>query len=245
MANELFKSSDPEGMTDPDQVNVEAVKGKFVKEDGTVDIDALLIKAAHADKHIAKIEGENLNLRTEVDKRINYQDLLDKITAQREVASNQVSTETGQRTNDQVAVTEDAIEKLIESKLTIRQNEALRAANEQHVVKELRKTWGDNYISKLRSRVQELDMTEDEAIQLSQVKPKAFLALVTPQVSVPVDNSYAPPRTLQTTPMSGSTNKNYAYFRDQLKKNPKLEHDHRFTNEMHAQAAKLGEAFYS
>jgi hypothetical protein len=116
-----------------------------------------------------------------------------------------------------------------------------------HVVKELSKLWGPNYISKLRARVQELDMTEDEAIQLSQVKPKAFLALVSPTVPVRQDDtSYVPPRTSQTTPMSnGAGVKNYAYYREQLKKNPKLEHDYRFQNEMHSQAAKMGESFYN
>ena len=247
MSDKLFTSEkevDPNDTINDDEVNIDSVKTRFSKEDGSIDVDALLVKAAHADKHIAKIEGENLNLRTEVDKRLNYEDLLSKITAQREAASNPDPTDPDKRAQNQVSITEDAIEKLIESKLTIRQHEALRAANEVHVVRELTKIWGVNYIQKLRARVLELDMTEDEAISLSQVKPKAFLALVTPTANVQQDNSYVPPRTQQTTSMNTSGSRNYAYYREQLKKNPRLEHDTRFTNEMHAQATKQGAAFY-
>lgn len=245
MANELF-SSDPDGTTSTGEVDVETVKGKFVKEDGSLDVDALLVKAAHADKHISKIESENANLRSEVDKRINYQDLLDKITSTRQAASNPDNTNPDERAEPQVGITEQDIEKKIDARFNQKQQEALRAANEVLVVKELVKMWGPNYVSKLKARVQELEMTEDEAIQLSRVKPKAFLALVSPTVGTSVDTStYSPPRTQQTTPMSGGASRNYAYYRDQMKKNPKLEHDHKFIADMHNQAAKQGEAFYN
>ena len=250
MSESLFASKEagPGSLTEDSEVNVDSVKSKFAKEDGTLDVDALLIKAAHADKHISKIESENATLRSEVDKRINYQDLLDKITSTRQAASNPDDTSQGQRDGNPGGVTEADIVKKIDERFNQRQAEALRKANEVQVVKELVKTWGQDYVSKLKARVYELDMTEEEAILLSQSKPKAFLELIVPKETThtQVDSSYVPPRTQQSTPLSGSGGtKNYNYFREQLRKNPRLEHDKRFVNEMHDMASKLGESFYN
>jgi len=240
MTETLFNSSD--NQTEP---TIEVVKQKFVKEDGTVDQDAVFNKVLHADKHIAQIEAENANLRKEVDSRLNYQDLLDRLAETRSANSESQDHVTRERDEDP-KITEDAIDKLIERKLTIKQQEALHASNTQFVVKELAKTFGPDYVQKLKQKAIELDMSEQEMNAMAALKPKALLALVTPAQARGTDNSFSPPRsTTSTTANSNSGIRNWAYYQNKIRENPKISNDPKFNAEMHAEAMKQKESFYS
>lgn len=251
MSNELFSNSSTNSAT-ADQTNVgsgdiEAVKQKFTREDGSIDTEALLNKALHADKHISKIESENANLRSEVDKRINYEDMLDKITSTRaQAASNPDNTSPGERAEHPVGITEADIDKRIEERLTRQKLEALHASNEKQVAQELVRVWGRDYVSKLRDRIADLELTEEEAILFSRTKPKAFLALLAPkQVEIP-STSFTPPRsTIAPSTRSDGSTRNYRYYSDIMKKNPNKQYDSDFIDEMHKQAQAMGDAFYN
>jgi len=224
---------------------VDEVKQRFLKEDGSIDTEALLNKAAHADAHIAKIEGENANLRREVDSRLNYEDLLDRLAETRSASGNDPDLGLSSRDEDP-KLTEDAIDKLIERKLTIKQQEALQASNMQFARRELQKTLGPDYVQKLQQKALELDMTEQEVNALAMTKPKALLALVSPPVRQVTDNSYTPPNSTTRVPNSPTGNvKNNAYYSQKLRENPKLINNHDFVNEMHAEAMKQKESFYN
>jgi hypothetical protein len=231
-----------DGKTEP---TVDDVKGKFLKEDGSIDTEALLTKAAHADAHIAKIEGENANLRKEVDSRINYEDLLDRLAETRSARSDDPDLGPSSRDEDP-KISEDVIDRMIERKLTIKQQEALHASNMQFAARELQKSLGPDYVQKLRQKAAELDMTEQEVNALAMTKPKALLALVAPAVRQVTDNSYTPPNSTTRVSNNSSTGvKNNSYYSQKIRENPNIINNQDFVNEMHAEAMKQKESFFN
>jgi hypothetical protein len=226
---------------------LDTVKAKFTKEDGTIDVDGLLNKALHADKHIPTIEGENANLRKEVDSRLNYQDLLDRLESHRvqSASSSNPDPDTNER-DEGTTITEDRISAMLDEKLTRKQQEALQASNVQYAKRELANALGTDWVQKLAKMAPDLDMTQQEIEYLAATKPKALLRMVVPQVEKRQDQSYAPPASrMNTNAMSTSTEKNNSYYQDKLRKNPKLAGDSRFVAEQMANAKKLGEAFFN
>lgn len=229
----------------PQEPSLDTVKARFIKEDGSIDTDALLNKAFHADQHITKIESENANLRREVDSRLNYEDLLDKLNASRvqSASSSDPDLDDGER-DEAGKLTEDVVDRLIESKLTKKQQEAVQASNVAFAKKELARTLGQDYVQKLRKLGPELDMTEQEMEYLAATKPKALLQMVAPQQRPVTDNSFAPPVSRTNTSSITTGEKTNSYYKEQLRKNPKLALDTNFVREQMTQAKKLGESFF-
>jgi len=226
---------------------LDTVKAKFTKEDGTIDVDGLLNKALHADKHIPTIEGENANLRKEVDSRLNYQDLLDRLESYRvqSASSPDPDLDTDERDKENKVI-EDHISRMLDEKLTRKQQEALHASNVQYAKRELASALGTDWVQKLAKMAPDLDMTQQEIEYLAATKPKALLRMVVPQATQTQDQSYAPPASrMNTSAMNTTTEKNNRYYQDKLRKNPKLAGDSTFVAEQMAQARKLGEAFFN
>ena len=227
------------------ELTLDVVKAKFTKEDGSIDTDALLNKALHADMHIPKIEGENANLRKEVDSRINYEDLLDKLNASRVQSASSIDPDLDDGERDEAGkLTEDAIDRMIESKLTKKQQEAIQASNVAFAKKELARALGPDYVQKLRKMAPDLDMTEGEMEYLAATKPKALLQMVAPQQRQVTDNSFTPPVSRTNTSSMVVGEKTNSYYKEQIRKNPKLASDAKFVREQMTQAKKLGEAFF-
>jgi len=229
---------------------LDTVKAKFTKEDGTIDVDGLLNKALHADKHIPTIEGENANLRKEVDSRLNYQDLLDRLESHRvQSASNPNPDPDRDERDEGTAITEDRISAMLDEKLTRKQQEALHASNVQYAKRELATALGTDWVQKLAKMAPDLDMTQQEIEYLAATKPKALLRMVIPQTEGTQGSqgsSYTPPASrVNTSAMNTTTEKNNRYYQDKLRKNPKLAGDSTFVAEQMAQARKLGEAFFN
>ena len=226
---------------------LDTVKAKFTKEDGTIDVDGLLNKALHADKHIPTIEGENANLRKEVDSRLNYQDLLDKLDSYRVQSASSSNPDQDRDERDEgTKLTEDRISAMLDEKLTQKQHEALRASNLQYAKRELANTLGSDWVQKLAKMAPDLDMTQQEIDYLAATKPKALLRMVAPQAAKTQEQSFSPPASrMNTSAMTPTGEKNNSYYLDKLRKNPKLASDPQFVAEQMANAKKLGEAFFN
>lgn len=248
MSEPIFGADDVAPVVlDQDQdenARLEQLKTKYTKEDGTVDIDGLLKKAVNADMHIPKIEEENLNLRKKVDESLTFRDLLDKINAQRAPASTPADRSDERGQDPQKGVTEADLETLVEKVTLKKQQEAVQVSNVKHVASELQKVWGRDFESKLRARVQEFGLSEDQLRSMIRNSPKALLSLVLP-VKEDMDNSYTPPQSSSRVSSGSSTNtRNWKYYQAMMKNDRKKYDSVEMQNEIHAAAEKLGEGFY-
>lgn len=241
----LFGSKEPVVGSDQDtDASLEAIKTKFTKEDGTIDTDALLKKALNADLHIPKIESENANLRKKVDESLTYQDLLNKINAQRESASSGSNQDPNERDDPRKEITEKDLEAMADKVFSKRQQEAAQAANVQYVAQELTKVWGKDFPDRLRQKGNQLGISEARIRAMAMDEPKVLLALALPAAKE-VDNTYVPPQTTTRTSHTTNNTRNWAYYKAMMKNDPKRYNSQAVVNEMHEMAHKLGADFYN
>lgn len=241
MNDNLFEASATQDQG-PDAL-LEQLKTKFTKEDGTVDVDALLKKTAHQEMHIGTLEPENANLRKKVDESLTYQDLLDKINAQRQTASSEVN-HTPERVENPKEITEESIQQLVEKTLTKKQQESIQASNIAYVAQELTKVWGDNYVPLLRSKAKELHLSEVALNELAKNNPQALLAIVNPKANE-ADTTFVPPRSRTNNTNSGTPSKNWKYYQQMSKTDPKRFNSPEMVKERYDQAMALKEDFYN
>lgn len=230
MTNDLFNSADP----DNGLVNeIETLKSKFVKEDGTIDADALLKAKAHADRHIRNIETEQAGLREDLKTRLTLEEIAAKIEASKNVNSEpQINTPSTPQS-------EVDIDKLVDAKLSAYQKEQLYEQNINYVSAELTKAWGPDFQSKLVAKARELGESQDNLIAMAQSKPKLFLTLV--GATGTANNSYtsAPTSSVRSNGSFKQAGKTYSDFRKLRRENPQLYWSQTTQKEMH----KLNEEY--
>lgn len=249
MADQLFRDVKNAAALSADQaseVDVETVKAKFSKEDGTVDVDALLKAKAHADKHISKVEAEHAETKADRDRRLTYEDMLEKINSQRDTASKNLQPDGSERDdNPPQVIPEELISRKVDELLSKKQKEDRQVANVAYAAQELTKVWGEDFPATLVKRAKELDLSQDFLRDLARTNPQGFLNIVVPSTPRTVETSFTPPQsTTRTNGRVTSGEKNWAYYQN-LKKTNREQYDSPLTAvEMDKQALKLGEDFY-
>ena len=225
---------------------IETLKARVTKEDGSIDVDELLKAKAHADLQIKRVEGENSHLRTDLDTRLRYQDMVDKLATANAASRDDDDSHVSNGSQNPV-VTEDQIMAAAEKVFTKKQQEASQAANVSHVAQELTKVWGPDFVTQLRLKAAELHLSEDYVRQMAADNPRALLAIVLPKSPAQDPNVFNPPASRQNTTVrtSGSQVKNWKYYQALQKQDPKLYNSEAVRKERYDQAMLQGEAFYS
>ena len=248
MSDQLFGAKAPApGSDQATEVDVDSVKARFSKEDGTVDVDALLKAKAHADKHIAKVEAEHAETKADRDRRLTYEDMISKINANRDSTSRTPPQEETEREVDPTQVIpEDLISKKVDEMLTKKQQEARRVDNVAYAAQELTKVWGEDYTDKLLNRAKELNLSQDFLRDLARENPQGFLKIVVPSAPKAVERSFTPPQSSQRayTQSEDTGVRNWAYYQKIKKSDPERYKSGEIAVEMDRQAQKLGDAFY-
>lgn len=228
----LFKTP---GAEDKAAEYLAKVEEKFSK-DGSVDVEALKMGKAESDWFIEQLQKETAEMREELNKRTTYDELMAKIEAQRDTS--RVDEIDGERddnpTNKGVDIENllKQVDSRAEQKFIQKQQEAKAKQNVDSVQTKLVEVWGTNYVSKLKSRVAELEMTEDEASNMAATRPKAFLAMLDP-VAVK-KQEFTPPRSnVQGKFNSTSSDDPVEKFEKLRKENPKAYWSTEVQNEIH------------
>lgn len=236
MTNIFNSGSDDQNTTS----EIEGLKNRFKKEDGSIDVDKLLEAKYHADKHIKNIETEQAELREDLKARTTLEDLMTRI----EASKNHVNSE--QQINTPVTPTSEVdIDKRVDAKLSAWQTAQLHEQNVRYVESELQKNWGPDYSSKLRAKARELGESETDLAIIAQTKPKAFLAMMGATKQDSLFNA-APSSQVRTDVNNKSQGKTYKDFSKLRRENPTLYWDPATQKEMHRLAneyAARGEDF--
>lgn len=233
--SELFKAPDQEP-------NLDQTRQKFTKEDGSIDVEALVKKAAHADMHIQTLETESADLRTKLGQAATYEKLMQEINKPRHTSSSDDDSLDRTSVNSHTATDLD-IDAIVESKINQKQQKLQAEANVRYLASELAKVWGDNYPQHLKQRAKELHLSEDYLSNLAATNPRGFMAIVVPPAA-PTVQSFVPP-TSTIRPAQGANVKNYKYYQEQMKKNPNLRGNTAFNDEMFKAAKAMGADFYA
>lgn len=249
---ELFDDTPEVSETIETNDPIATIKAKFSKEDGSVDVDALLAAKAESDRFIDQLQGEGKGLREELTKRTSLDDLMARLD-QGKSSEDKTVNHTDTAKNDDIpnrAVDQRNIEQLVEQVYTKKNKEASQLKNISDVRSQLEQAWGKDFPKKLKQMTDELDISQEEAGRLAGEKPKAFLKLVLGDNQRQPQHDTAPPvssvRLTSSTVVGG---KNYTHFKKMMDSpdarirnqywSPKVQ------NEMHKLAQQLGDAFYN
>lgn len=239
---DLFTPSEntPVPSQDNDTDIIEATKAKFTK-DGTLDVDALLKKAAHADKHIQTLEIEALGQRKELDTRLSLQQFLDEIKSTKTTSNSEHQPEQ----NESASVSRDELKQMLHEEIRSERSQAQKDYNKAQVADGLRKAWGNSFQGKLQEKANELGLSKEFVNSIAETNPKAFLKLVDAQASVrEIIPDTAPPRSQRTSTTDTSGGKrDYKFYSNLRKTNPGLYQKSQM--QMHNDALAQGDDFYN
>ena len=145
--------------------------GTITTEDGRQkfnDVDSALNSIPHAQKHISSLEGENLELKHELEKRKTAEELLEAIK----------QSGKGKETPSSPALDEAQLAALVDSRLNAQQTEATQKTNLQEVTSQMKEKFGDKAESTFYDVAKSLGMSMDAVNNLAKKSPEAVLKLM-------------------------------------------------------------------
>jgi hypothetical protein len=222
---------------DGNQSYVEAL----VKERGEQwkDPEVIAKGKREADKHIAELNKQLEELKTQSESGKKIEDLLAKME---EATKSKTTSESDTKTS----VSEDDIQSLVEQTLTKRQQEERYKSNLEQVDSQLAEAFGDEAGSVVQKKAQELGMSMDKLKEIAAESPNAFLALVGEKPkegqSMRTDSTI---RTEGLNTDSSRGKRNNAYYQELRRKEPRTFNTAAIQNQMIEDRMKLGDAFYN
>ena len=239
--NDIFKN-DPNSAPDPDKDYFTELVG----EDKRFKSPQELAKGkVEADNFIERLQAEAAELREELNKRVTYEELMNNIN-NRSAGETPHSQDAGghQETPPADQLKPDDIQKLVEQGISERQESERRAKNAAETKERLQQLYGRDYVSRLEARVAELDTTKEFMQELAQTNPKMFFEILGQPRQ---ESNVTPPRSSMNTstlpPSSGT--KNYAYFQNLRRKDPKSYFTPQVQQELFREAQRQGDSFYN
>jgi hypothetical protein len=127
---------------------------------------------SNADNFIEQLKTENKELRSELDKRLNAEDVLSEIKREREetLKATQISRE-----NTTPKLDEEALSKLISNTLDQKESEKEATTNIQKVDKQMKQLFGEQKAKEvLDTKAQELNLSVDFLAGVAAKSPDAF-----------------------------------------------------------------------
>lgn len=262
MSDKLFgesKSSQTHDETDNDDVDY--VAHYFGDKEPSIDDYKEILKGKyHADKHIATLEIENRGLRKMEETSAKFDDLLQRLKSPASTGSNEGSNQKPQaldetdnsskKDDEQGKFTPDMIQKLISQELNKQSELTQKQRNLEAVKTKAAELYGRNYETELLKKAKEINASPAFLESIAASNPDAFFRMMgmNDVQSKPSNPNGAPPRPSVDTVrgnMAGQGNvKNYAFYSNLRKTNPKLYSSKATQAEMHKMAATLGEDFY-
>lgn len=230
---ELFQQIDTS--TPDESALMEALVSRFG------DGDERLKKAKlESDRHIAKIERENAELR----QKVTSQSTLDEIMTQIKSMNNkEVQPQINPPAQQPGKPDEDSVKSLLESMLAEREAKSKINQAKAMVEQELTKRFGADAQLHVNKKAQELGLPISQLAELALSMPSAFLKLFeTSKPEVPQPPSL---RNRQEIQPSISGQRDYAFYQKLKTQNPTEYFSPKIQNQMYSDAMKMGESFYN
>jgi hypothetical protein len=220
------------------------------------DVADLAKGKAHSDLFISRLQNEADGLRKELSTRIKLEEFMDRMNSQNSSGANQATQTAGQGnqtdgTASSATSTQD-IETLIEQRLAAKEAEQRSTQNLATARARLQEAFGEDFSSELATRTESLGLSKEFVANLAKTQPRALFALLgidgqQQQATRRDDGLFAPRSSVNTSGLGQgqSQEKNWAHYEKIRKQNPAQYWSTQVQNEIHKQAGKLGERFYS
>lgn len=212
--------------TTPSEEDIQSYRDLLVGEGKKFkDDEALARGKIESDRFIQQLQREQAQLRADLDSRLNMEDLVKKL-------GNKTSTvvPTNDNTENQSdptptvmptnVVDPNEIVNLVKNTMTQEQTKLAQEKNLTAVATQLKKVWGDDWVTKLRSAGRSLDLTEAQMDVMAKTSPKALLQAVLPTQSK-VDNVSPPRSTILGIPQQ-SQESGWSKYEKMRRENPRM-----------------------
>jgi hypothetical protein len=250
----LFENEDTQApVIDPNRDWLEEYVGEGKKFRDAAD---LARGKAHSDVFIARLQKEMEGLRQELSTRLKLEEFMDRMNSKNSTVGNEqitqtTATATSDGTANNPALSPDDIEKVVEQKLRAKEQELRTQQNLSMTKEKLQEAFGENYAAELENRVSTLGLSKDLVNQLAKTEPRALFAMLglTGQQQARQQELLpsAPRGSVNTASMglAAPAEKTYKDYEKLRKQNPGEYWSAKVQSDMHRQALKLGERFYS
>lgn len=240
---ELFGENDDQGI-DPNKDYLTEYVGEGKKFASAAE---LARAKAESDAHIARIEAENKVFREKMMQSKSVEDLMDQINARLSTNRQDPPNHGGENDPEKTgtSVSPEDLDRIITEKMTAKQKADQEKTNTNWVMSQLQQKYGAEFGKRVQAAATDLGMSKEDMSLLAAQKPKAFMKLVTDNQSQGNQRDFTPPSNRVNTQVENhSGTKNYAYYRNLRKSDPKLYQTSRVQAEMHREAIKQGAAFF-
>lgn len=196
----------------------------------------------HSDAHIAQLEAKLATLEAQNANGMNAEKLLEEVRKLGKPSDptgqpgEKVETNPPPQTN---------IEELVLETLSKTEKQRLTTLNREATIVKMNEVWGADTPKKLKEAADELGVSVDYLRDQAQSNPNAFYRLVGIDAAKGIPSGTTVPTGTVRANGNVSTVKNWAYYQEMKRSNPKLYKEQKTQVEIQREAMKLGEAFFA
>jgi hypothetical protein len=216
-------------------------KEKFKNEQGEIDLAKLAAAKLESDKFIERIQRENEELRGEVKTRIGLEEFLTKVNQPKN--ENVPNPDGNQPKKDEPAPVD--IEQLVKQHLTQAQAEERQKNNQKRVNETLTKVWGNDTQKNFTQTASTLGISVDRLREIAAESPEAFFRLANVNTTPSAPNVGNAPVSTVHLSNDGSGERDQKFYQNLKKTDPNSYYSPKTQMQMHQDAIRLKERFFS
>jgi len=211
------------------------------------DIPSLARGKAEADAFIARLQREQQELREELARRDRMGELIDRLENQNKPNQEQRQQDTPNGTDTDRQLDPAKLNEIVEDLITQREKRNSASQNITAVKKTLAEKLGPQYSEKLKQKASELGVSTDWMNSVAEQSPTAFYNLIGLNQSAPQrQDVFTPPQGQGRSSFEPSNvERNNTFYENIKKADPKKYWSPATQNQLHKDAIRLGEKFFS
>lgn len=188
-------------------------------------------------KRFDEIRDENISLREENKAKAKLEDLIEEYKSLASTATPQGKEVT------QPATKPDDIRKLVSEEVTQLRRQDQERINLESVQAKLKEQLGDNFSNVVRERIRNIGLSEQDFHDWARKSPTAVLNAIGVNDTVKKETFQTPPQTTRTFKPVTEQKRDWNYYQELKKNDPKVYYDKSIMNQMLEDAERLGPDF--
>jgi len=186
------------------------------------------------------LSKDYIKLREEHQASTDLKTLIETLKKERE----NPDTSTITKVEQQTAIKPEDIRSLVAQEHAQYQSQVKQQENFRNVQSKLKEVYGDNYVNTYKQRLDQLGLSAEYADELAKTQPKLFFKTFDlDNTAVTRNTTVLPPNQLRSSFTPNAQKRDWNYYQELKRTNPKLYLDPKIAIQMHNDAIDLGAAF--
>lgn len=243
------KATDHNGSTETETPETDWVS-EVAKTKGENWKDPKVIAKGYLDSQnfINQIKDENKQLREDLDRLEYEKEVLERLGSKAKPTGGEENSESASTsaTENRSGASVDDIKKLVQEAITERERSATAGENLRSADQQLEQMFGTDADAQVEARRKELGLTKERLMEIAAESPSAFMTLMGKAPEKQTNRSMqGSVNTSAESFTSNSSKRNWRYYQELRKENPKLYRKPATQNQMARDRLELGESFFN